>query len=378
MKTKFWFVLMCALYMVLVGVVQAGVKPIVNIPDYNGTYWGSPNTGGFCDSTGVKCDSTSSHGQMFTVLYRDNYERKSGCAGEGCGKHPGVDIAVPSGTTAVAALGGKVVVSKCSSSWGGLVVIEADNPYGSGKAYVSYAHLKERSVSVDDLVDEGDEVGKTGGKSTDDCHGTSTGAHLHFQVDKPHSGLTYSSYPWYPTSRVEDKDSNFEVSTKTYNPLPFVTGSAYNFTFAETNNKEMWGASGVNSYGVASSSLWADSESSYSYVGRSDLLPATTSCYDSRGNTCSRSISLDTSVFKKMYLNISFACPQQRVIIWFKNSVDSSWHYGAFTYSTAGAYRFQMSGLPDWKGVISEFMIQPYPSCDNGGKEYYYRQVFFY
>ncbi len=374
MKTKFWFVFLFALSAVFLGEVCAGVKPIANMPDYNGTYWGTPSTGGYCDNTGVKCDSTSDHAQMFTVLYRDNYDRESGCAGEGCGKHPGVDIAVPSGTTAVAALDGKVITSKCDPTWGGLVVIESDNPYGSGKVYVAYAHMKDLLVKKDGYVIAGDPVGKTGGKSTDYCPGFSTGSHLHFQVDKPHSG----SYPWYPTNRVEDKDGDFEVSSKTYNPLPFVTGMAYNFTFAESGNKEMWGASGVNSYGVASSSLWVDAESKYSYVGRSDLLPSTTVCYDSRGNICSRSISLDTTVFKRMYLNISFACSQQRVIIWFKNSVDSLWHHGAFTYAEAKAYKFQMSDLTDWKGVISEFMIQPYSSCDNGGKEYYYRQVFFY
>ncbi|MBU4480134.1 M23 family metallopeptidase, partial [Patescibacteria group bacterium] len=185
--------------MLVTNISMAGTKPLVGLPDYNGTYYGTPNTGSLYDSATNR----------FTVLYRDNYERETaGCAGEGCGKHPGIDIRIPSGTAVKASFGGTVIKSECNATWGGLIIIEADNPYIAGeKVYISYAHLRDRSVFLNDVVTEGQVIGESGGedgldqngipngKTPDTCFGSSTGAHLHFQVDRPHG----DTYPWYPS-----------------------------------------------------------------------------------------------------------------------------------------------------------------------------------
>lgn len=175
------------LVVLLASVALAGTEPIANMPDYDGTYWGTPNTGGDCDSGAANCDSIAGR-KMFTTLYRDNYERTSvpACAGERCGKHPGVDIDVESGTPVRAAMAGTAYrVESCNSSWGGLIVIEVDNPYVTGeKAYISYAHLRAVNVSQGNSITENQVIGESGGALSDSCHGSSsTGSHLHFQVD---------------------------------------------------------------------------------------------------------------------------------------------------------------------------------------------------
>lgn len=86
--------------------------------------------------------------------------------------HKGVDIAgVFYSTKVLAAKAGTVIVSQSGSSYGNYVVVS----HGSGNTTL-YAHLSSRSVSVGDVVAQGDVLGITG--ST----GNSTGPHLHFEI----------------------------------------------------------------------------------------------------------------------------------------------------------------------------------------------------
>lgn len=351
----------------------AGTKPITNMPDYDGTYYGTPGTGGDCDSATANCDSTAGR-KMFTTLYRDNYNRTSGCAGERCGKHPGVDIDVESGTAVKAAIPGTVYrAESCNSSWGGLVVIEVNNPYKAGeKAYIGYAHMRSVYVSQGAAISEGQIIGESGGALSDPCHGASTGSHLHFQVDKPHT----DPYPWYPTGRVEDSDdiSNPEVPQYTHNPIPFVLGYAYNYTFFENNNKELWGAAYVNSYNTANGDLWIDSSSVNPYVGRSSFF-GDVSCGETA--VCSREITLNADIFKHLVLNLDFKCVSNPVTIWYQKP-DNVWHGASFNYSTAGVYSLGMSGLADWNGIITDLLIQPSQGCtaSPGTEEYFIKQMY--
>lgn len=354
-------------------VATAGTKPIANMPDYNGTYYGTPNTGGDCDSLAANCDSLAGR-KMFTTLYRDNYNRTSGCAGEGCGKHPGVDISVASGTPVIASLAGTAyLVNSCNSSWGGLVVIEVTNPYKtSEKAYISYAHMRSVNVSQGDSIVEGQKIGESGGAASDLCRGASTGSHLHFQIDRPHSG----SYPWYPTGRVEEPDdiANPEVPQYTHNPLPFAVGYAYNFTFAEKGNKELWGATNVTSYNVANSDLWIDSSSTNIYLGRSSYL-GDVSCGES--DVCSREITLDANIFKRLVLNLNFKCVANPVTIYYRKP-DNVWRAATFNYVSARMYNLGMSGIAQWNGIITDLMIKPSNGCtaSPGPEEYFIKQMY--
>ncbi len=85
--------------------------------------------------------------------------------------HMGMDIAAPIGTEIHAADNGKVVFSGQQRGYGNTVIIEHSNGVRT-----RYAHAESLSVSVGDVVEAGQVVGKVG--ST----GRSTGPHLHFEV----------------------------------------------------------------------------------------------------------------------------------------------------------------------------------------------------
>lgn len=364
-------------------IAHAGTKPVAGMPDYNGTYYGTPNTGGDCDSNTKNCDSTAGR-KMFSTLYRDNYNRGSGCAGEGCGAHAGVDIAVPSGTPVRAALGGKVVVSACkegagTGGTGGTIIIEATNPYATGKVYLVYAHLDDwNDYAVGSTVQEGAVIGKSGGKPGGACPGASFGEHLHFQVDKnpPDS----SGRPWYPnklwpTEGAEHADINFDVTRYTHNPLPFVTRFAYNFTFSERDNKELWGATNVTSYTSINSALGVDSSSANPYVGRSRFFGDQT-CGESA--PCRREITLDANIFKRLSLTLNFTCYTNPVVVYFRRGLSDPWHGAAFNYSGSKMYTISMGGIFNWNGIISDIIIEPSQGCtaSPGPYEYYIAQMY--
>ena len=84
--------------------------------------------------------------------------------------HRGVDIAVPTGTTVLAAMDGTVTTAAYDSSYGNYVVIEDSKGYCT-----KYAHMDTLSVSAGQTVKHGDSIGTTGNT------GSSTGSHLHIE-----------------------------------------------------------------------------------------------------------------------------------------------------------------------------------------------------
>lgn len=85
--------------------------------------------------------------------------------------HNGIDIGAPTGTPAVAAASGVVVIARYSNSAGNWVVIS----HGNG-LYTMYMHASQLCVSEGQYVNAGDRILLVG--ST----GWSTGPHLHFGV----------------------------------------------------------------------------------------------------------------------------------------------------------------------------------------------------
>ena len=353
----------------------AGTYPIDGLPVYNGTYYGTPGADALYSKTVPR----------YTTLYRDNYDRKSGCAGEGCGKHPGVDIRVPSGTPVRAAFGGKVArVETCDLSWGGLVVVETDNPYLPGsKIYHSYAHMRQVLASKDQTVKEGQEIGKSGGDPAGDpCYGASRGAHLHFQIDRPHT----ETYPWYPSkdsqgsSRVEIRDADFEVTSKTYNPLPFVRAGWQTWRFNEDGYYELWQVNGATSKAVLGGYLRIDSSSNLVRLGRSGI---GSTCAGSDGYPCSRNVTIEADIYKHLGLVMDFKCTANPVEIFFHSNLTgwnstNAWQGLSFNYNGPRTYLFDLTGHPGWTGVITDIVVFPSIGCtaQPGPYEFLIDQIF--
>jgi peptidoglycan LD-endopeptidase LytH len=84
--------------------------------------------------------------------------------------HPGIDIAVPTGTPVHAAEAGRVAFARPVSGYGYLVCVDHE-----GLASC-YAHLSSFLVAADDRVSRGDVVARSG------CSGRCFGPHLHLEV----------------------------------------------------------------------------------------------------------------------------------------------------------------------------------------------------
>ncbi len=90
-------------------------------------------------------------------------------AWESC--HPGIDIAVPSGTPIQAAAAGTVSIAGPESGYGNYTSID----HGGGIS-TCYAHQESISVSVGQQVSQGQVIGIS------DCTGLCFGPHVHFEV----------------------------------------------------------------------------------------------------------------------------------------------------------------------------------------------------
>lgn len=87
------------------------------------------------------------------------------------GFHSGIDIAVPTGTPAAAAAGGKVVFAGWDGGYGYSVLLD----HGGG-VQTRYAHASKVLVAEGQVVGQGENVILVG------ATGNSTGPHLHFEV----------------------------------------------------------------------------------------------------------------------------------------------------------------------------------------------------
>lgn len=85
--------------------------------------------------------------------------------------HEGIDIGAPTGTTIVAARGGRVTYTGRMSGYGLLTLVD----HGGG-IVTAYAHQTRFGARTGDAVSAGQPIGYVG------CTGSCTGPHLHFEV----------------------------------------------------------------------------------------------------------------------------------------------------------------------------------------------------
>jgi murein DD-endopeptidase MepM/ murein hydrolase activator NlpD len=108
-------------------------------------------------------------GQLISPL--THIEISSGFGSRGSRRHLGVDMRSPKGSPIYASDGGVVTTASYQGSYGYLVVLN----HGSGlETY--YAHCNSLTVSVGDVVAQGQQIGTVG------ISGNATGYHLHFEV----------------------------------------------------------------------------------------------------------------------------------------------------------------------------------------------------
>lgn len=114
-------------------------------------------------------------------LKGESFSSNSGFGERHNTNHAGIDLKANSGTPVLAALPGKIVKSDDSSpSYGGLIVIEHD--VDGETYYTKYAHLQSRYKNVNNTVQAGEKIGKSGGGPNDPYKGNSRGPHLHFEL----------------------------------------------------------------------------------------------------------------------------------------------------------------------------------------------------
>ena len=181
-------------------------------------------------------------GQGYTTVYQGDYWGHS----EGSGSHPGVDISWYHicGTPIVAMMAGVVTwrrdgsgsdQDRCDAqsgiNGGNAIVIRHDNiperdGYG-GTVYAVYLHLRD-APTISGTVEIGTAVGLVG--ST----GYSTGAHLHFQLDRD----TSLFHPWWWSSGlgcdVDNTTCQALVEHYTWNPMRFVQAHLANGSITRT------------------------------------------------------------------------------------------------------------------------------------------------
>lgn len=334
-------------------------KPIADLRDYNGTYYGASGTG--------------TRGYEGGTLYRDNEDNgvTSGCNGEGCGRHPGVDIPVPSGTPVYASRSGTVSISRCGSDgWGGLMVIQSSNPWNpSENIYFVYGHLKSRLYNAGQSVLTGQQIGLSGGASSDACHGNSTGSHLHFQIDKEDG----SPEPYFPSaSGLQQRDTDFQVTLRTYNPIVFVTGG-YRWSFNKPGERELWDLTNLQNWGVSNDALWVDGVGD-TYISRG----FDTNCGQTR--PCSSRIAAEASMYPKVYLDLYNVCFNNPGKIYFTTSTSPNWDEQktvSYFPNSQGPYQAHifMNQNPLWKDIITGLRIDPAVNCSSGSDPTYYGEI---
>jgi hypothetical protein len=91
--------------------------------------------------------------------------------------HPGIDIAVPSGTPVLAAASGQVKLAEPVSGYGNLICVAHTRGLTT-----CYAHLAEYRTRVGARVGRGEVI------ALSDCTGRCFGAHLHFEVRRGVAG----------------------------------------------------------------------------------------------------------------------------------------------------------------------------------------------
>lgn len=129
-------------------------------------------------------------------------------AGEFSGQHPGVDLKLAEGTPVGAIGGGRVDEVSGTGALGLHIIVE--HRVGSEKFFSVYGHLQTAAVKAGDDVQSGQVLGAVG------MTGSTTGPHLHLQVDRDQGDALHHAYaPLVNATQAE-------VGRWAVNPITFI------------------------------------------------------------------------------------------------------------------------------------------------------------
>jgi murein DD-endopeptidase MepM/ murein hydrolase activator NlpD len=169
----------------------------------------------------------------------------------GSKNHGGTDIGVPTGTVVVAALAGKVTIAqKGFGKLGQAIRIEHGNNLAT-----RYGHLHTISVAVGQEVATGQAIGTSGGGGGDpyELRGSSTGAHLHFEV-RENDKIVKPSYMIFSLGNTPSKDTIANrlkvagASAASATPTPAATTPAVPATQVPATKEEPKSAAATTDY----------------------------------------------------------------------------------------------------------------------------------
>jgi len=202
------------------------LEKVIDLPSYDPGVFGTQ----IADLNWSRSSDKTLVNQLITYStpYMGNY---SGHSKEGDGSHLAADIKMTKGTDVHAVANGRVEkIAKDAPGFGNYVLIRHDNvplldSNETETLYSTYAHLSALTVAKGEIVTRGQKIGEVGNS------GTSTGSHLHFQIDRS----TAPWHPWWPYSSRDTAAAGISFSDgidaglgreaayiNTINPMPWV------------------------------------------------------------------------------------------------------------------------------------------------------------
>jgi len=101
--------------------------------------------------------------------------------------HGGIDIGTPTGTALALSHSGKVIFSALHGGYGNMI----DAWVPALNVQFRFAHLTKRFKKTGESFKENEVLGLTGGGAGDPGRGSSTGPHLHYEIDTARGGMAY-------------------------------------------------------------------------------------------------------------------------------------------------------------------------------------------
>ena len=101
--------------------------------------------------------------------------------------HGGIDVGTPTGTALAIDKPGKILASGLYGGYGNMI----DAWVPALKVQFRFAHLVKRYKNVGDTFKANEVIGETGGGLNDPGKGSSTGPHLHYEIDTSYNGTRY-------------------------------------------------------------------------------------------------------------------------------------------------------------------------------------------